>query len=116
MSFSHRRCRFVPIALAAWVICAASSAGAAAEHSAGTHCRADALEKWYCAADPQGSAVVDKLGRVVCAPGACVKQETQDQEDWLCSSTPGGRAAAAPAGPVCDGTCRPPEATACKKL
>ncbi len=117
MSFAHRRWRFVSIALAAGVIGAASSAGAAADHSAGVRCQTDALKKWYCAADPRGSAVVDKLGRVVCAPGACVKQETQDQEeDWLCSSTPGGTATAAPAGPVCDGTCQPPEATACKKL
>jgi len=117
MRFAHRRCRFVPIALAACVLCAASSAGAGVDHSAGARCQADALENWYCAADPQGSAVVDTLGRVVCAPGACVKQETQDQEeDWLCSSTPGGRAAAAPAGPICDGTCQPPEVTACKKL
>ena len=118
MSFAHRRSGFVPSALAACVICVASSAAAAGvDHSAGANCQADALKNWYCAADPKGSAVVDKLGRVVCAPGACVKQETQDQDnDWLCSSIPGGRAAAAPAGPVCDGTCQPPEATACKKL
>src|SRR4029453_13654995 len=117
MSFPHRRSWLVPIALAGWVICAASSAGAAADHSTGARCRADALENWYCAANPQGSAVVDKLGRVVCAAGACVKQETQDQEEWLCSSTPGGRATAVPAGPpVCDGECRPPAAAACPKL
>jgi hypothetical protein len=117
MSFPNWRSRLVPIALAGWVICLASTAGAAADHSAGVRCQADALEHWYCAADPQGSAVVDQLGRVVCAPGACVKQETQDQEEWLCSSEPGGRATAVPAGPpVCDGECRPPEATACKKL
>lgn len=116
MSFGDRRCRFVPIALAASAICAAPNPGAAADHSAGAHCQADALENWYCSADSRGSAVVDELGRVVCAPGACVKQDTRDQDRWLCSWTPGGRAAAAPAGPVCDGECRPPEATACKKL
>jgi hypothetical protein len=116
MSSAHRRCKFISIALAGSAICAVSNADPAAEHSAGAHCRADALKNWYCAADPRGSAVVDELGRVVCAPGACVKQDTRDQQGWLCSSTSGGRAAAAPVGPVCDGECRPPEATACKKL
>ena len=108
--------------LAAWVIaiaCASSTAAHAqpTQHS-GQHCLADALEKWYCAADPNGSAVLDSLGRVVCAPGACVKQETQDTKDeWLCSSEPGGAARAVPGGPPeCDGKCRQPEATACKQL
>lgn len=94
----------------------AAHAAGDVEHSAGARCRTDALEQWYCAADPEGSAVVDELGRVVCARGACVKQETQDGKEWLCSTTPGGRAAAAPEGPSCDGGCRPPEATACRKL
>jgi hypothetical protein len=120
MGFAHRRCRFVPTALAVTAIFAAPNPGAAAdvaaEHSAGERCQADTLENWFCAADPRGSAVVDALGRVVCAPGACIKQDTRDHEGWLCSWTPGGKAAAAPAGPVCDGECRAPEATACKKL
>ena len=95
----------------------AAHAAGDVEHSAGARCQTDALEQWYCAADPKGSAVVDPLGRVVCAPGACVKQETKDgKEEWLCSTTPGGTATAAPEGPRCEGRCRPPEATACKKL
>jgi hypothetical protein len=115
MSSIHRRSVASIVFLTC--LCAAASAGAAADHSRGERCQADALENWYCAADPQGSAVIDKLGRVVCAPGACVKQETQDQEEWLCASMPGGNVAAVPAGPpVCDGGCRAPEATACKKL
>jgi hypothetical protein len=106
----------VPIALAAMAVCAAIHVHAEPQHSGGQACQADALEQWYCASDPQGTAVLDKLGRVVCAPGACVKLEVEGEEDWTCASTPGGRAAVAPpASPVCDGGCRKPEATECKK-
>jgi hypothetical protein len=119
MDSANRRRAVVEIALVACLVCAAPSAHAVDDHSSGARCQPDALEKWYCAADPHGAAVVDKLGRVVCAPGECVKQENQDRqgkEDWQCSSTSGGRAEAAPAGPpVCDGKCIQPEATACKK-
>ena len=118
MRLDHRRRRVPSIALAAcltWFVNVAANA-VDVEHSAGARCLTDALDQWYCAADPRGSAVLDKLGRVVCAPGACVKQDTPDEEEWLCSTTPGGRAIADPAGPRCDGDCRPPEATACKKL
>jgi hypothetical protein len=118
MGFAQRR--IVRVLAAVGAVCGVGSSAPAraepAQHS-GQHCQADALEKWYCAADPRGSAVVDSLGRVVCAPGACVKQDTQDtKEEWLCSSEPGGRATAVPEGaPTCDGRCRPPEATACKQ-
>jgi hypothetical protein len=78
-------------------------------------CLQDALDEWYCATDPRGSAVLDTLGRVVCAAGACVKQE-EEGEDWLCSAQSGGNAAWTPEGAVCDGECRAPEATACEKL
>jgi hypothetical protein len=116
---AHRRRTTARAALAALWSCFLAAAAVAeprVEHSDGARCQTDALEQWYCAANPEGSAVLDKLGRVVCAPGACVKQETPDEEEWLCSTTPGGRAEAAPAGPRCDGECRTPEATACKKL
>lgn len=83
--------------------------GAAAQRD---RCQIDALDKWFCAADPLGTAVVDKLGRVVCAPGACTKHE----QEWVCSTVSGGKAATAPEGPVCDGECRQPEATDCEKV
>src|SRR5262245_61585447 len=105
-----------PIAVAAIAIGAASIAGAEAEYSDGARCRSDALRQWYCVKDPQGSAVVDQLGRIVCAPGECVKQDMPGRSGWLCSTMPGGRALASPAGPVCDGECRAPEATACDKV
>ena len=112
----HRRRVAIVLAASAFALGVGANAGAETEHSSGERCLADALENWYCAADPRGSALVDELGRVVCAPGACVKQDTQDKEEWLCSSTPGGTATAVPGGPpVCDGGCRPPEATDCKK-
>ena len=104
-------------AVAALVIAVAPGAGAETEQSGGARCLSDALEQWYCAREPKGAAVIDELGRVVCAPGACVKQDdTPDRKGWVCSTTPGGRAAASPAGPVCDGQCRAPEATACQKV
>ena len=96
------------ILLAACVVC-----GAASAQDEPNRCRTDALEKWYCATDPQGTAVVDELGRVVCAPGACAKV---DEKGWVCSSVSGGRAAETPKGPVCDGECRAPEATDCEKV
>ena len=99
----------VQFVLVGCVLCTASTAIAREQ------CQQDALEEWYCATEPLGTAVVDALGRVVCAPGECVKQD-EEGPGWLCSPQPGGRAAATPEGPVCDGECRAPEATACKKI
>jgi hypothetical protein len=110
--------RIAMAVLSAVAVCGSAAARADEfEHSAG-HCQEDALKKWYCAEDAKGSAVVDSLGRVLCAPGACVRQDTQDtKQEWLCSSESGGRAVAVPAGPPeCDGKCRAPETTACKQL
>ena len=86
--------------------------GAAPDLDEQEPCLADALEEWWCAEDAQGTAVIDGLGRVVCAPGACVKQDA----DWVCSSVAGGAAGLTPEGPVCDGGCRPPSAGECRKL
>jgi hypothetical protein len=106
----------VRIAVAVLAVSAATGARAEQQQSADQVCQSDALEQWYCASNPEGSAVVDKLGRVVCAPGACVKVELEGEKDWTCASTPGGRVeVATPASPVCDGGCRKPEATHCKK-
>ena len=112
MRSALRARRFVQIVL---VIAVASGAGGA--RAAGDHCQVNALRQWYCAMDPRGTAVVDNLGRVVCAPGGCVKQDArkEHEREWSCSSTSGGSARATPKGPVCDGSCRPPEATQCKK-
>ena len=76
------------------------------------HCETDALGKLYCAKTPEGTAVVDDLGRVLCAPGDCVEFEG----DWMCSTTAGGAAGIAPDGPVCGGDCRPPTASECEEL
>jgi len=112
METAQRGVSLVQILLAALIACGASSA-----QDEPKRCQTDALEKWYCAVDPHGSAVVDKLGRVLCAPGACAKPEVEEKEkDWICSSVSGGRATASPTGAVCDGECRAPEATACKKI
>jgi hypothetical protein len=108
MKTGQRGLAFLKILLAACLVC-----GAASAQDEPKRCRTDALEKWYCATDPHGTAVVDELGRVVCAPGACAKVKEQG---WICSSVSGGRAAATPEGPVCDGECRTPEATACEKV
>ncbi len=108
METAQRVLVLLQILLAACLVCSAASA-----QNEPKRCQTDALEKWYCAADPLGSAVVDKLGRVVCAPGACARP---DEQDWTCSSVSGGRATASPSGPVCDGECRAPETTACEKL
>jgi hypothetical protein len=77
-----------------------------------SRCATDAMDEWSCAVDPRGSAVVDGLGRIVCAPGSCVKHE----EEWVCSAVSGGAASSTPEGPVCDGECRGPEAKDCKKV
>jgi hypothetical protein len=76
------------------------------------HCETDALGKMYCARTPEGTAVVDDLGRVLCAPGGC----TEWEEDWVCSSSAGGSAGVTPDGPVCDGQCLPPTARECEEL
>jgi hypothetical protein len=101
------------ILLAAGATCAAAPPLAAPR----VRCQADALGEWYCAAEPQGTAIVDNLGRVLCAPGACVKGDVKgDEKDWLCASKAGGRATSLPEGPRCDGECRAPEAKQCKKI
>ena len=102
----------VQIVLVACVGCVLCAAAGAQERA---RCLQDALEQWYCSTDPLGTAVVDSLGRVVCAPGSCVKQKDEGG-GWLCSIDPGGSAALTPEGPVCDGECRAPETTACKKI
>ena len=107
METARRGFALSQILLAACLVCSTASA-----QDEPKRCLTDALDKWYCATDPQGTAVVDELGRVVCAPGACAKVEEQG---WVCSSVPGGRAAATPKGPVCDGDCRAPASTDCEK-
>ncbi len=111
MPVAQRTRTLVQFLLVIGVVCFASDARAQR-----ARCQIDALEKWYCAEDPLGSAVVDKLGRVVCAPGACVKHEGEDEHDWICSSEPGGKAVTSPEGPICDGGCRSPEMTECKRV
>jgi len=108
MQTTQRGLALLQIVLVACVVCGATSVDDQPKR-----CRTDALDKWYCAADPLGTAVVDDLGRVVCAPGACTKA---DEKGWMCSSLPGGNAALTPSGPVCDGQCRAPEATECRKV
>jgi hypothetical protein len=73
-------------------------------------CLQDALERWFCASDPNGSAVVDNLGAVVCAPGRCVEID----DDWECASLSGGGAERTPEGAVCEGGCRAPRAVDCE--
>jgi hypothetical protein len=108
MQRAQRMFATTSIALAAAFVGGANGAPAESER-----CRTDALDKWYCASDPHGTAVVDQLGRVVCAPGGCAKV---DERGWLCSTVPGGKASLSPTGPTCDGECRAPEATACEKM
>ena len=108
MSTTRRSLAILQIVLAACLVC-----GAAGDPEDAKRCRKDALDKWYCPTDPLGTAVVDELGRVLCAPGECAKV---DEQGWMCSTVPGGKSAATPSGPVCDGECRAPETTACKKL
>ena len=108
MQTAQRSLAILQILLAAFLACGATSV-----ETEPNRCRTDALEKWYCAADPRGTAVVDELGRVVCAPGACAKVE---EKGWMCSSLPGGRAAATPQGPCATasaGRPRPPNARRC---
>jgi hypothetical protein len=85
---------------------------ASAAEAPHTPCRADALGQWYCALEPQGSAVVDSLGAVLCAPGRCVEAEGE----WQCASVVGGSAEATPSGPVCAGGCRAPRAADCERM
>jgi hypothetical protein len=87
----------------------AAGAAAAQEPPPAGRCLSDALERWFCASDPNGTAVVDNLGAVVCAPGRCVEVE----DDWECASVSGGGAALTPEGAVCDGGCRAPRAVDC---
>jgi hypothetical protein len=99
----------VQFVLVGCVLCAASAV------EARERCQKNALEAWYCATDPLGTAVVDALGRVVCAPGECVRDE-DDGGGWHCSPVPAGKATWTPEGPVCDGECRTPDTTDCKKI
>ena len=86
------------------------AAAAAAGPPPAGRCARDALERWFCASDPKGSAVVDNLGAVVCAPGRCVEVE----DEWQCSSVSGGRAERTPDGAECQGECRAPRAVDCQ--
>lgn len=75
-------------------------------------CASDALGETWCAKDERGSAVVDTLGRVVCAPGMCVEHDGE----WTCSSVSGGSAGLSREGPVCDGRCQRPAMEECEAV
>jgi len=86
--------------------------GAAPAAAEAPRCQKDTLGNVQCAKDPNGVALVDALGAVVCAPGRCV----QAGAEWHCSIEPGGDARLEDAGrPVCAGECRAPTATECER-
>jgi hypothetical protein len=75
-------------------------------------CSEDALGTRYCAPQPTGTAVLDTLGRVLCAPGRCVLVD----DAWHCAVAPAGAAYVGRDGePECDGGCEPPEHGYCKE-
>ena len=75
-------------------------------------CQKDALEQWYCAADPKGTAVRDVLGEVVCAPGRCLELDGE----WQCAADSGGGVQRTPEGPECAGGCRAPRSVDCERM
>jgi hypothetical protein len=75
------------------------------------HCVRDALERWYCASDPRGTAVLDNLGAAVCAPGGCLEAD----DEWSCSSVAGGSVRRTAEGVVCEGGCRAPRSVECTR-
>lgn len=95
--------------IAALALMACGVAGA--ETPPQRQCEKDALDQWYCAADPKGVAVLDNLGEVVCSPGRCIEVE----DEWQCSAVSGGGAEWTPDGPVCEGGCRAPRAVDCER-
>ena len=94
-----------------YALLALSASGPAAAASPQGRCRQDALDNWFCAADPKGVAVLDNLGVVVCAPGRCVEVE----DEWQCSTVSGGGAELTSDGPICEGGCRAPRAVDCDR-
>jgi hypothetical protein len=93
--------------------CTLAAAPAAAQEP---HCQRNVLGEAFCAKEPNGVAVVDALGVVVCAPGRCVRG-VGDDDEWHCSYVPGGDAHLDPAGePLCEGGCRTPRAGECEQL
>jgi hypothetical protein len=106
MDSMQRAGRGVTCALLALLACCPAAAESPQER-----CRQDALENWYCAADPKGVAVLDNLGVVACSPGRCVEVE----DKWQCSVVSGGGAELTLDGPVCEGGCRTPRAVDCDR-
>jgi hypothetical protein len=79
----------------------------------GRSCRDNAIGQRFCAPDATGTAVLDGLGRVLCAPGRCVAVD----DGWLCSSEPDGAASLDREGtPQCEGRCVAPESTDCEEV
>jgi hypothetical protein len=111
VSFLQATRRGVTGILGAWVLLAALPA-AADDERATERCLKNALERWFCAADPEGVAVIDGLGSVVCAKGQCVEAD----DEWHCSPASGGKAELTPEGPVCEGGCRSPRAADCERM
>ena len=85
--------------------------GVAGAETSKSQCQKDALDQWYCAADPKGVAVLDHLGKVLCSPGRCIEVE----DEWQCSAVSGGSVKRTPDGPVCEGGCRAPRAVDCER-
>lgn len=84
---------------------------AGAETPQQRRCQKDALDQWYCAADPKGVAVLDPLGQVECSPGRCIEVE----DEWQCSAVSGGGVQRTPDGFTCEGGCRAPRAVDCER-
>lgn len=81
-----------------------------------SRCQQNALGATFCAEQEDGSAVINGLGEVVCAPGGCVR-ESETSTNWRCSSLPGGSARwEVGVGASCDGGCITPEQTRCVSM
>lgn len=109
-----RRWLWAPGGLLALALALSASAQPVPPPAGTDHCKSNALGEWWCAENELGTAVVDGLGRVVCAPGACIRD---DDSEWHCARAPGGDAGWSPeAGASCDGGCESPEGSHCEKL
>jgi hypothetical protein len=78
------------------------------------HCQPDTMGNTYCAKSPGGVAVIDGLGQVACAPGACVNAG-RDEVVWRCSPVDSGWAQMGENGPECQGGCVDPSPNECQE-
>ena len=111
--------RKILVAAIALFVCSAASANCMREIFGATICGQGPCAngqdgRVYCAAERDGTAVMDSRGGIVCGAGRCVQDVLSGQ--IMCSREPGGDAIRTLDGVSCLGGCEPATLVHCERI